>query len=138
MVQWEAMSYMWKECCATNPQTWVLLPGSPFPNHDISIIMTLVMQLTPVNLSFLLKMKTIIPAVSTPRVVVRSQHQWQCSRKHSILSKKVHLDCDCIPHRYQCIYFYFNWTIVDLQCCLSFRWTVKWFGYILFSDIFSL
>lgn len=67
---------MWKECCARNPQTWVLLPGLPFPNHDISIITTLVMQLTPVNLSFLiLKMKTVIPALSTPRVVVSSQHQ---------------------------------------------------------------
>ena len=150
MVQQDAMGYNWQECCARNPQTWVLLPlpASPFP-----IIMALAMRLRPVSLSFLiLKMKTIIPALSTSRLVVSSQHRRQCSRNHSMLSKKVHLDCDRIPHRHQCIHFffctlmdifillcrnwthfYFYWTTVDLEGCASFRCTAKWFRYILFS-----
>ena len=105
MVQQDAMGYNWQECCARNPQTWVLLPlpASPFP-----IIMALAMRLRPVSLSFLiLKMKTIIPALSTSRLVVSSQHRRQCSRNHSMLSKKVHLDCDRIPHRHQCVHFFF-------------------------------
>ena len=24
---------------------------------------------------------------------------------------------------------FFNWSIVDLQCCVNFRYTAKWFGY---------
>ena len=26
--------------------------------------------------------------------------------------------------------FFFNWSIVDLRYCVSFRWTAKWFSYI--------
>ena len=33
-------------------------------------------------------------------------------------------------------FFFFNWSLVDLQCSVSFRRTVKWFIYILFFFIF--
>ena len=32
--------------------------------------------------------------------------------------------------------FIFNWNIVDLQCCVSFRWTAKWFNYA-YTHMFS-
>ena len=33
--------------------------------------------------------------------------------------------------------FFFHWSIVDLQYCISFRCTAKWFSYIyIFSDYF--
>ena len=31
----------------------------------------------------------------------------------------------------------FNWRIVDLQCCVSFWWTAKWFSFIRTSDQIS-
>ena len=43
---------------------------------------------------------------------------------------------------YFCLFIYFYWSIVDLQCCVSFRCTAKWFSfiyiYILFSRFFSI
>ena len=33
-------------------------------------------------------------------------------------------------------FFFFNWIIVDLQCCVSFRWTAKWFIYTYISYTF--
>ena len=42
-------------------------------------------------------------------------------------------------------WFFLNWSIVDLQCCVSFRYTAKWFSYTyiyiyihIFSDSFPL
>ena len=42
-----------------------------------------------------------------------------------------------------CIFFKFYWIIVDLQCCVSFRCTAKWFSYTYtyihsFSDPFPI
>ena len=34
--------------------------------------------------------------------------------------------------------FFCNWSIVDIQCCVSFRYLAKWFSYIKFSRFFSL
>ena len=37
-------------------------------------------------------------------------------------------------------YLFFNWSRLDLQCCVSFRYTAKWFRYVCvsFSDSFPL
>ena len=34
------------------------------------------------------------------------------------------------------IYIFFNWSIVDLQCCVSFRCSAKWFSYTTYISFF--
>ena len=48
---------------------------------------------------------------------------------------------ECQVYGLLCLFFFFNWNIVGLQCCVSFRYTAKWFNctYIfIFSDCFPL
>ena len=37
--------------------------------------------------------------------------------------------CLYVPHLYFIFYFNFYWSVVDLQCCISFRCTAKWISY---------
>ena len=51
-----------------------------------------------------------------------------------------HLICFC-PPTWDTFFLFFNWSIVDSQCCVCFRYTAKWFSYmymhILFYSFFS-
>ena len=33
---------------------------------------------------------------------------------------------------------FFNWSLVDIQCCVSFRCTAKWFSYNIYMYIFQI
>ena len=57
--------------------------------------------------------------------IIFNQHGQGRSLKGSIDSCSRCLSC-----------FFFNWSIVDLQCCISFSCTAKWFSYIFFFNIF--
>ena len=55
---------------------------------------------------------------------------WVCHpiwfNSHSVPHEEAEKSCELIPFQ---ILFFLNWCLVDLQCCVSFRYTAKRFSY---------
>ena len=73
-------------------------------------------------------------------LIVNPNYKWYWISFHAILLKAIY-----ISFSENCLFiagFFFNWSVVDLQCCVSFYCTTEWFRYIYyvcsFSDTFPL
>ena len=78
------------------------------------------------------------PPVSGPRLWQPQQRRqcvpaWMWPRASNLCLRTLKFEL-CIIFACHKVEFFFlkNWNIIDLQCCVSFRYAVKWFNYILY------
>ena len=53
------------------------------------------------------------------------------------LSETEHVFVVCRQYNLFFFYSFFNWSIIALQCCVSFRWPMKWISYVWVLTCFS-
>ena len=61
----------------------------------------------------------------------QKRHWWNLNRVRSSVNSDVLMFCLCVIS-------FFNWSIVDLQCHVSFRRTTQWFSYTYIYILFQM